>query len=94
MVWYRSPSGPTHCEARASLSWLAVVMVLIGAFTRWGDTQAERQANLSSNCLLEAQWYLFKLIFYWRSADQRLIATSESTSTTDASRPAGKPGSI
>ena len=46
------------------LSWLAVVMVLIGAFNALGRYASRALgANLSSNGLLEAQWYLFALIF-------------------------------
>jgi len=46
------------------LAWLSVVMVLIGAFNalaRYGGRAVG--INLSSNGLLEAQWYLFALIF-------------------------------
>lgn len=46
------------------LSWLAVVMVLIGAFNALGRYASRALgSNLSSNGLLEAQWYLFALIF-------------------------------
>lgn len=44
--------------------WLVAVMIVIGAFnavaryvTRWTGT------NLSSNAYIEAQWYLFSLVF-------------------------------
>ena len=73
------------------LSWLAVVMVLIGAFNALGRYASRALgANPSSNGPLEAQWYLFASSSYSAQRRRRLIATSESTSTTDASRPAGK----
>jgi len=46
------------------LAWLSVFMVLAGAFNalaRYGGRALG--SNLSSNGLLEAQWYLFALIF-------------------------------
>ena len=46
------------------LAWLSVAMVLIGAFNalaRYGGRAVG--INLSNNGLLEAQWYLFALIF-------------------------------
>ena len=46
------------------LAWLSVFMVLAGAFNalaRYGGRALG--ANLSSNGLLEAQWYFFALIF-------------------------------
>jgi len=46
------------------LAWLSVIMVMIGAFNalaRYGGRAIG--INLSSNGWLEAQWYLFALIF-------------------------------
>lgn len=45
-------------------AWLALVMVLLGAFNalaRWAGRLLER--DLSSNAYLEGQWYLFSLLF-------------------------------
>ncbi len=47
-----------------ALAWLALAMVLIGAFNalaRYGGKALG--VNLASNGLLEAQWYLFALLF-------------------------------
>ena len=49
--------------ARA-VAWLLLVMVLVGAFNavaRWGER--DLGLALSSNALLELQWYLFSLVF-------------------------------
>lgn len=46
------------------LAWLSVIMVMIGAFNalaRYGGRAIG--INLSSNGWLEAQWYLFALVF-------------------------------
>lgn len=48
----------------ASIRWLALIMVLVGAFNsiaRWATRYIG--VSLSSNALLDAQWYLFSLIF-------------------------------
>ena len=46
------------------MAWATLVMVLIGAFNALART-VERQLGLelSSNAYLEAQWYLFSLVF-------------------------------
>lgn len=46
------------------MAWATLVMVLIGAFNAVART-VERQVGLelSSNAYLEAQWYLFSLVF-------------------------------
>lgn len=50
-------------------SWLALVMVLVGAWNaiaRWIDR--ETGSDLSSNMWLETQWYLFAALFLFAGA--------------------------
>jgi len=52
------------------VSWLVLVMVLVGAFNavaRYGGRFIG--VNLSSNGWLELQWYLFSLVFLLAAAD-------------------------
>lgn len=45
-------------------SWLALVMVLLGAYNAVGRYLGKYfEMNLSSNALMEAQWYLFSAVF-------------------------------
>jgi len=47
-----------------AISWLALVMVLIGAFNAIARYLGRHiGANLSSNAYIELQWYLFSLLF-------------------------------
>ncbi len=51
-------------------SWLALVMVLIGAFNALARYVGRFIGwNLSSNLYLEAQWYLFSALFLLAAAD-------------------------
>lgn len=46
------------------ISWLILIMVLIGAFNALARKQAEfTGVNLSSNAFIETQWYLFAVVF-------------------------------
>lgn len=64
--WLRVASGIDRLTAAAGrfVSWLAVLMVVLGAFNavvRYLGRFVGR--SLSSNAYLEAQWYLFSLVF-------------------------------
>lgn len=64
--WARVAAGIDTLTAAVGrlVAWLSVVMVLLGAFNaiaRYLGRFVGR--NLSSNAYLEAQWYLFSLIF-------------------------------
>ena len=51
------------------LSWLVVIMVVLGVYnavTR--KLSATIGVDLSSNMYIEAQWYMFSLIFLWGGA--------------------------
>lgn len=51
------------------LSWLVLIMVLVGVYN--AVTRKLGQSigvNLSSNLYIEAQWYLFSLVFLWAGA--------------------------
>lgn len=53
----------------SAVSWLALLMVLLGAFNalaRWGGRFVGK--DFSSNGLLEAQWYIFTLLFLLAAA--------------------------
>lgn len=53
----------------AVVSWLSLLMVLLGswnALSRWGGRFIG--ADLSSNGMLEAQWYMFSLLFLLAAA--------------------------
>jgi len=46
------------------LSWLTLAMVLVGAFNAIARSLSKvLGVNLASNALIEAQWYLFSLVF-------------------------------
>ena len=54
-----------------SVSWLALLMVLVGAYNalvRTLDKYGLTEEPLSSNTLLEAQWYLFSALFLGAAA--------------------------
>lgn len=59
-----------HALLGKAVSWLVLVMVLVGAFNalaRYGGKWAD--VSLSSNGWLEAQWYLFSLVFLLAAPD-------------------------
>lgn len=52
-----------------ALSWLTLVMVLLGVYN--ATTRKLSQVlgvDLSSNTYIEAQWYLYSLVFLWAAA--------------------------
>jgi len=54
-----------------SVSWLALLMILVGAYNaivRTLDKYGLTEEPLSSNTLLEAQWYLFSALFLGAAA--------------------------
>lgn len=54
----------------AATSWAVLVMVLIGAFNAVARYSSRFLGmNLSSNAFLEAQWYLFSLVFLLGAAN-------------------------
>jgi TRAP-type mannitol/chloroaromatic compound transport system permease small subunit len=53
-----------------SVSWLVLVMVLVGAFNAVARYSGRFiGVNLSSNGWLELQWYLFSVVFLFAAAD-------------------------
>jgi len=60
--WFSQKTGQV-------ISWLTLLMVLIGAFNAIARTLGRWVGvNLASNALIEAQWYLFSLIFLFGAA--------------------------
>ncbi len=69
--WLRLSRGIDRLTARVSraAAWLALVMVLIGAFNAVARYLGRGLGwNLSSNLYLEAQWYLFSALFLLAAA--------------------------
>ena len=53
----------------AALSWLVLVMTLIGVYNAVTRKLSQTIGiDLSSNAYIEAQWYLFSLVFLWGGA--------------------------
>ncbi|OQX34983.1 MAG: hypothetical protein B0D96_07965 [Candidatus Sedimenticola endophacoides] len=52
-----------------SLSWLVLLMVLIGVYNAVTRKLSQTIGmDLSSNMYIEAQWYMFSIIFLWGGA--------------------------
>ena len=51
------------------LSWLLLIMVLLGVYNAVTRKLSQSAGiDLSSNMYIEAQWYLFSLVFLWAGA--------------------------
>ena len=52
-----------------ALSWLVLVMVLVGVYNAVTRKLSQTiGVDLSSNMYIEAQWYMFSLVFLWGGA--------------------------
>jgi TRAP-type mannitol/chloroaromatic compound transport system permease small subunit len=66
----RGAIDSTNRVVAEAASWLALAMVLIGAFNAVARYVGRSIGwNLSSNLYLEAQWYLFSALFLLAAAD-------------------------